>query len=455
MNATHTINSLRFKLFIVLFLYVFAFYFKGISTSIILGIVLWGTTLIIPSFWKQCMSVLNYPLIKNIIKVWSLISCFAILYPIICFTFDFSFAKLVLTQAIHLFAAVPVFTWILSNNISSEEIEIVFIWIFVIQTIIQVIVYLSPSLGTAILEYNHFDPESVIGIGSGVRGKALSAATTYHLTMAYGIAFILYLKNYYYKPVTIFTIVIGLLLFVGIFFAGRTGFVGCGIGLLGWFFDRRITSKIKWKNILKVLFYTIMIIIGMWGILSALYPDIVEMISNQILPYAFEFIYSLDNSGQMETASTNRLKEMWSTDITFFELIVGTGNYTNSDGSFYMHVDPGILRHMLFMGIIGYALLVYYQFVIFPINKFKEKKNRYYSFLIILFLIIMEFKCINLGVNKFAFSITMLLSFSYLYLPKTPISIKITANEKNNACLRDTSRGNKDGSACQGIPETS
>ena len=446
-------SFLKFKLFVILFLYVFAFFFKGISVSIILGIILWEYATINPLFWKFCMNVLHLRFIRNVFFVWFIVSLVAILYPIICFSFDFSFAKLILTQSIHLLSAIPVFAWLLHKKISFISVEQVFIWIFVLQTVIQIVVYLTPSLGTAILEYNHFEPDSVVGLGSAVRGKALSAATTYHLTMAYGIAFILYLKYYFISKISLPTVFIGLLLFIGIFFAGRTGFVGCLIGAIGSVFDKETTIKIKWNNLFRILIYVTLVLLCMWGVMFSFFPDVLDKINMQVLPYAFEFLYSLDKSGQMETASTNRLMEMWNADFSFFDLIVGTGKYTNSDGSFYMHVDPGILRHTLFMGLIGYILLVYYQFVVFPINKFKEKRNKYYSFLIMLFLIVMEFKCINLGVNKFAFSITLLLSFSYLYLPDYKIT-HLYAKE-NNACLRHTSRSDKNGSAGQGVPETS
>ncbi|MBD5220005.1 MAG: hypothetical protein HDS72_07235 [Bacteroidales bacterium] len=370
------------------------------------------------------MHVLNCVLIRNVIKIWALLSIIALLYPLCCLTFDFSFATLVFTQGIHLISAISVLAWLSIKSIPYSEVEKGFISIFILQTIIQIVVYLTPSLGNAILEYNHYDPDSVVGIGSGVRGKALSAATTYHLTMAYGIAFILYLKNYFNKCVNFSIITMGLLLFIGIFFAGRTGFVGCGIGIIGWLFDKSVSRKITLKNISKLFLYTIFIIGVLFIVLSSFFPEVLDSINKQILPYAFEFLYSLDNNGQLETASTNRLKEMWSTNITFFDLIVGTGHYTNSDGSFYMHVDPGILRHMLFMGVIGYLILVIYQYVLFPIFQFPQKRIRYYAILIFTFLILMEFKCINLGVNKFAFSITLLLSYSYLYLNSSTISSK-------------------------------
>ena len=85
---------------------------------------------------------------------------------------------------------------------------------------------MSPSLGELILYFNKFDTKAVQGIGSNIRGKALSAATTYHLSLVYGVAFIIYIKEFLCKKISIKYVLIGLFVFVGIFFAGRTGFVG-------------------------------------------------------------------------------------------------------------------------------------------------------------------------------------------------------------------------------------
>lgn len=69
----------------------------------------------------------------------------------------------------------------------------------------------------------------------------------------------------------------------------------------------------------------------------------------------------------------NRLKEMWSENFQVDELILGSGHYTNSDESYYMNVDPGILRVPLFMGVVGYMLVWIYQLVIFPVWRLKGK----------------------------------------------------------------------------------
>lgn len=409
-------------LYSLLFCYTFAFFIAGISISILLGIPLWLYALLNKNFLSQLLKILNSSYIKRIIKIWYILVLLSLLFPIIYGTYDLSFFRLIAAQGIHFFSAFPVLAWLKYNKYSFDDIENAFIIIFIIQTIIQLIVVNNDFLGEKILTFNHFEPEKVLGPGSKIRGKALSAATTYHLTMAYGIAFIIYIKRYLSQKVNIKNLLIGLSLFVGIFFAGRTGFVACLIGVLGYLFYTKPTIKSKIIFVTKSLFIVICIIFVILTGISITFPSFYDMLNKQILPYAFEFIYSIEESGGIETQSTNRLMEMWDTNFNYMEFIFGSGKYTNPNGSFYMHVDPGIIRHTLFMGILGYAMLVLYHFNLLPIWRFKGETKYYYS-LILLFLCIMEFKCINLGVNKFAFSISLLLSFSYLYLPHTNKSI--------------------------------
>lgn len=47
-------------------------------------------------------------------------------------------------------------------------------------------------------------------------------------------------------------------------------------------------------------------------------------------------------SGQIETASTNHLMEMWNRDFNYVEFLIGSGRYSYENGAYYMHVDPGI-----------------------------------------------------------------------------------------------------------------
>jgi len=416
MKVTTIAIKNKFKLFIILFCYIFAFYISGISVSILLGIILWIYASFNKELWNICLKVFSLFYIKKVLTTWFIVTFFSTCIPIIFQTFDFSFCRIIFAQLIHIIAAIPVFGWLKYKRITNNEIQHYFIYIFVVQTFIQLTVLSVPSLGNLILKFNNYDPESVVGLGQGIRGKALSAATTYHLTMAYGIAFIVYIKVYFKNNINLVHIVIGICLFVGIFFAGRSGFIGCFIGAIGFIIYPQINTKHKCYIAFKSLFYITISVASIYCLLKHIAPEFINLLNEQILPYAFEFLYSLDSSGEMETASTNRLKEMWETKFKISEFLIGSGKYSNPDGSYYMHVDPGIIRHLLYMGIFGYVLLVIYQFTLLPVHRIQDKSTKHYYSLILLFLFAMEFKCVNIAVNKFAFAISLLLSYSYFYL---------------------------------------
>lgn len=404
-------------LFVLLFCYVFAFYIGPFSVSILISIPLYFYAYLNKGFAKEIKFVISTPLLRNALKLWFVLVIFAFLFPAIYLTLDLSFLRVVGMQGVHFIAAIPFFAYLRYTGVSHDDIEHYYVYIFLLQTIIQLIVVNNSYLGEKILFFNHYVPEKVVGVGSGIRGKALSAATTYHLTMAYGFCFIIYLKTFISNKNSYINIFIGILIFIGIFFAGRSGFVACLIGALGYIFYRQVPLSYRIKTILKTIFFVLVFIILSSIILISAFPDFWSLLNEQILPYAFEFLYSIDTSGSVETASTNHLRSMWlDSDFNFFELFFGSGRYTNPDGSYYMHVDPGILRHLLFMGVFGYAILIIYQLYLFPVWRMKGDSRYYYS-LILLFLFIMEFKGINIGLNKFAFAITLLLSFSYFYLP--------------------------------------
>lgn len=406
----------KIRLFFILFLYVFAFYIGPFSVSLLIAIPLYIKATVNKSFLKNIIFVLSTFYIKKIAKILYLLIFVSLLFPIIFQTYDYSFFRTISMQAIHLVAAIPVLAYLVHKNYSVSDIESYFVFIFVAQTIIQLIVVSNETLGNLILFFNHFDPDEVLGIGSGIRGKALSAATTYHLTIAYGISFIIYIKHFISNKVSLKNIIIGILIFVGIFFAGRSGFVGCLIGAMGYMiYNKNNTFLNKLKQIFKIIAILIISLVTIICIIYYYAPEYYAFFESNVIAYAFEFLYSYDSSGSVETASTNRLLEMWDNDFNYIEFFFGSGKYSNPDGTYYMHVDPGILRHLLFMGILGYGLLIVYQLYLLPFWRMKSI-SKFYCICILIFVFVMDLKGVTVGLNKFVFSISLLLSFSELYL---------------------------------------
>lgn len=400
--------------FALLFCYVFAFFIGPISISLLIAVPLYFVAIFDKRFHKDLLFVLNSKLIKDVFRIWALIMLIGTIFPIISFTFDWSFIRIVGMQLFHITAAIPFFAFLKYRDYCQSKIESYFVAIFVLQTVIQIVVLNSPMLGEYILRFNHFDPEVISGIGSDIRGKALSAATTYHLSLVYGMCFIIYVKRFLSIRVSLFVVLIGLFVFVGIFFAGRTGFVGCLIGFASFLLKRQNGVRL-FPSILKIVVIVLGIIVMINLLLMLYVPDLHQLITDKVLPYAFEFLDNIDKTGTMETGSTNRLQEQWSTDFELSEWFLGSGHFSNPDQTYYMHVDPGILRIPLFMGIFGYILVWLYQLNIFPVWKFSGT-SKYYCYLIYLYLGIMDFKGVTIGLNKFTLSTTLLFSFIYLYL---------------------------------------
>lgn len=394
----------------LLFCYIFSFYILIFPASMLIAV---------PLFICVCT---NRTWLNSFLKIWGnkfiyrsfvalvFIIGFSGIFPIIYGTVDFSFMKLMITQLVHFICAVFFFTYIDVKNISFEKVIKSFVLIFIIQTLIEIIASSFPSsIGVFVRIFNHFDPESVIGLGDRVRGYALSAATTYHLSLVYGVAFILYIKSLIEaKKIKFSNLIAGLLIVIGVFFAGRTGFIGIGIGCIYFLITLKVKMRNKISAVIKLV-VSISIVISLTLTVSP--KKFREMVVDYLIPYAFEFVYQKFDSGKAQTASTNQLKEMWKTDFDEKELIFGSGKYTNDDGSYYMHVDPGILRALLYGGIIFYLSIIVYQCLL----TFPEKKHKdYYIFILIfIYFFFMDFKGGTLGMNKFAFMPTLLLGYSY------------------------------------------
>lgn len=394
----------------LLFCYIFSFYILIFPASMLIAV---------PLFICVCT---NRTWLNSFLKIWGnkfiyrsfvalvFIIGFSGIFPIIYGTVDFSFMKLMITQLVHFICAVFFFTYIDVKNISFEKVIKSFVLIFIIQTLIEIIASSFPSsIGVFVRIFNHFDPESVIGLGDRVRGYALSAATTYHLSLVYGVAFILYIKSLIEaKKIKFSNLIAGLLIVIGVFFAGRTGFIGIGIGCIYFLITLKVKMRNKISAVIKLV-VSISIVISLTLTVSP--KKFREMVVDYLIPYAFEFVYQKFDSGKAQTASTNQLKEMWKTDFDEKELIFGSGKYTNDEGSYYMHVDPGILRALLYGGIIFYLSIIVYQCLL----TFPEKKHKdYYIFILIfIYFFFMDFKGGTLGMNKFAFMTTLLLGYSY------------------------------------------
>lgn len=401
-------------LHIYLFCYVFSFYIWVFPASMVIVIPLFICICLSKDWLREFLFVWGTKTICVSFMALLFISTVTFLITFMYKVYDFSLLLLLYTQIVHFICATFFFTFLRVKKISFDRLCEVFINIFVIQTFIELIASMIPPIGRVVRIFNHFDTKSVIGLGSRVRGYALSAATTYHLSLVYGVAFIIYIKSLIETQVITYKKIIqGCLIVCGVFFAGRTGFVGIGLGCIYYLFNMQTRYMQKLKAIGKVLF---VILLASTFFLTIAPRKLRMMVVDNLIPYAFEFVYSKFDSGKAQTASTNQLKGMWRTDFDDYEIVMGSGKYTEASGRYYMHVDPGVLRHLLYGGIFFYALLVlYHAYLNFPLTN-RKYKDYFMFYLFFVYFFLMDFKGVTLGINKFAFVTSLLLNFSYTYL---------------------------------------
>lgn len=399
------------KLHILLFCYIFSFYVSIFPASMVITAPLFLCVCTDKKHLQCFLKVWGNPYIFRCFSAQLFLVGFSIIFPLIFKTSDFSLVILIITQIIHFVCATFFFAFLDYHRVCFDELCNAFINIFLAQTVIQCVAFTQPStVGTFVRLFNRFDSDKVLGIGSNVRGFALSAATTYHLSLIYGVAFIIYIKSLIEsKKIGVLSIVKGLIIFIGIFFAGRTGFVGVGIGCIYFLITRKANIRKKIRAFLYLSAVTACTIVLF---LSFAPKKMKGQVINNLIPYAFEFVYAKLDSGKAQTASTNQLQQMWQRDFDDMELVCGSGKYMDSTGEhYYMRVDPGVLRHLLYGGIIFYALLFVYQLLLtFPFVKHKA----YYIFVLCMFYyFVMDFKGVTIGLNKFAFVSSLMFGYSY------------------------------------------
>jgi hypothetical protein len=356
--------------------------------------------------------------IRGLIYGLLLLNFIALFYPVVFKTFDISYFRITGMQIAHLICALPFLVFIYYYQFSTKTVESFFIYIFIFQTIIQIVAFLNPgTFGEFVRLFNRYDliQDRLEGIlGGKVRGYALSAATTYHLSLVYGVAFILALKKLVETNKKYLIIIIqGIFVFIGIFFPGRTGFVGVAISGIYFLVTTKINVMKKIKIIMLLFDSSLFICIL---ILTIAPKQFRENITNVILPYAFEIFYNKNEKGSFTMTSSGDLMEQWNKNYDLNEVVLGSGKYTNKNGSYYMRTDIGYFRTTLFSGIIGYLFVLMYQYMLFPLDRIKRKDRIFYG-LIMLYFLIMELKATTIGLNKFVFSTCILLSFSNIYIP--------------------------------------
>lgn len=216
-----------------------------------------------------------------------------------------------------------------------------------------------------------------IGFGDGnyFHGGAISGL---------GLVLTIYLCTKDELPVVKSAIIFSIILFGGIFIA-RTTLIGL-FGFLIPFGSGKFARKrfFKFFLILVAAIFLIVFTFLVYGQLTTIN-----------IGWAFEIFINYFNSGTIETASSNELIDMWILPNNFLTWLLGDGKMLNSDGTYYMLTDVGILRHIYFWGLVGLSIYLAAQIYIYYIAYKSVRAERdiaYFMLVVFVYFIILNIK---------------------------------------------------------------
>lgn len=401
----------------IVFCYIFSFYIVGPVTSSLVVVFPFVFYCIYYKKWSKYMCIeLKNPFVVRVF----LFLCFLIgvgaIYSCLHLTMELEYIKVMFGQIIQFICGVFIIVYLkYQKHYDAMKMEKIIIWAFLVQSVIQLVAMSIPSFAQFILHFSRAH-DLQDAYGGGVRGLALSSGVGWSLALAYGLVYIVFVKRYMLRGVNIENIIMGMLLFMGTFFAGRTGFVGAGLGGIYFLISNQQSSTAKLRLIIKILFGIVLFCLGFYF----LFPTMTEHLIENVFPFAFEPFYRLYYNDSFSTSSTDKLGEMWESIPTIKEILLGTGYFTDPfTGAYYKHTDVGILRNLFYWGIGGYGLLIIYQLMLIGPIKYVNNQDVsrfnifFYKCLIIVYLFFLECKAMTVGFNKMTFSIIFFIAYFY------------------------------------------
>ncbi|WP_019027517.1 hypothetical protein [Colwellia piezophila] len=286
----------------------------------------------------------------------------------------FSLPRIV--QCIYLFLVLIPLVYLNNSNISLKTFLEFILYAFAIQSLIQLIAFISPSFLNIV---QFFQPDNITEKSEnygGIRGLALAGNVFFALASIYGLAmmvFVYYISTFkgtLWKSNVLFF----LLLCLGGMFTGRTFFIGLGFALMLYFllnYNKPSSYYIALKSLM-------IIILSATCFAFLFIPiELLDKIINELLPFVFEFIYSYLETGSFSTRSTDHLTSMLSVPLTINDFAHGQARYINIDGSYFMHTDSGYFRQILFWGLPGLLLVIIFHLGLFFIPFLQNRKPIY------------------------------------------------------------------------------
>ena len=297
-----------------------------------------------------------------------------------------------LINQLFIFFTVLLFYASLHKTVTIDETHWYLLNAYVVQSIIILLAYNIPAFEDLVRTFQSEGIRKVTEEGyDGFRGLALAAGQFYWISGAYAMIFVLFAYKIVEQKRSLWEISLFVLVFTASLFTGRTIFIGVFFGLLLFLVNSDFKQTFKFYVfggvIMIILFYL-------------LPPSFFE---GDFYNWAFEMFINYESDGELSTRSSDALLQgmIYIPPLKTFFLGDGLWATGGADGGYYGATDSGIMRVLLFYGVMG--LVVYFMFAVFvTFGLFKTTKLNTtlgFRFLLILFVfqLVLNIKGQSLG----------------------------------------------------------
>ena len=246
-------------------------------------------------------------------------------------------------------------SYILLEKCSNKiDIDRAIVYCFIIQSILILLSLISESFYNLTEPFRDVSEQNMETYGR-LRGNAICGYQFFGIASMYSFVilyFILHIESFKYK------IPILIILLIGAVLSGRFSIVGLIIGL--FFF---VLKNFKGQHLFKLFGYLIIFVSIILLVIKGVYffAETIDdpIMSNVVNHYLIQPLDSVLVGGDFESSSTDRLDEMYKSQDIKPYLFLGSGKYTNPDGTYFGHVDAGYLRTLGYYGFFGFLILLY------------------------------------------------------------------------------------------------
>ncbi len=395
---------------VCVFFYLYSVQFNGIPFHIGTRIILSASGLLILLF--NCIKQLDHrkdifisrDLVGYMIA-FLVLSSFSIACIFLNGTSDIEFVKYPLSLVFILLAGYCIY-FMLKKVYKQVTYEIIMYHIIIavlIQVVLSLTSFLSPLVNDILISIQYVSDQDISKIEETTGFRLIGFGSTFFgsgIVNGYALMLIAVLlkKKTAGRLQVFFLSFLFLVIFVLGMMMARTTLVGFILAIIyllvpSYYFNKKIL-----RNKRRFFINLVLIPVITFSMITFLFPKTIENIE-AAANFGFEIFINYSESGELESASTSRLKEMYVFPSHPKTYIIGDGKYYEQPGNpasgYYMNTDVGFLRLIYYFGLIGMLLYFSLQFLVI---KNAVRRNSYYAdvkkFLLLSFMycIILNFK---------------------------------------------------------------